>query len=278
LLSLRDSTLFDVLIFTYIYEHVVNELNTNYRVIIGIPPKFEFIKRYVNNSENIYVMRIIDNINCYEQKFDIVCDIVTKNIKKDCCNYINRVCETIFGIDPINFRYPPRINYPLFNQFSDIVGINIESKNPNKINNILDINNLSTTLLDMNYELDYLSLLYLHNKNSIVNTKSNKIPKPLQTSITFESYSDIDIVHLKNILMKISQCRYFIGVDGELSLLAASIIGSGSVIVVSNHKSLLKSTFPGLNVLYYDDTMLCTKIKEILVEYNNSRFYDIFKS
>jgi len=223
LFCLADSDIYEILLFLHIFDYLRCNQNFNCRLVLGIKEEFQFIKNLYSDSSSIYFLKNLRDLSVYQKKFDYIFIIQKENILN--FDFLKR-CIGEFKVDPI------QLNIDLKNEFSDIIGVHYDFFS----NSNLDIS-LSTQNC-INQEIINCGLtiqnFYINNYKDISMFKNNNIKHiPLESQILIND-KGMRYKYFVSTIFKISECKFFIGIENYVTLLAYMILGKNRCIILNN--------------------------------------------
>lgn len=250
LFALRDSSLFEILLFLQIFPDVVKSLSGT-RVFLGIPPKYEFLKSIYPYKEYLYILRISDDVEPYARKFGCIIDlsqldIIPLHAEGD---LIRTICDDILGTQFLLDGRFIKFNLKSRNEYSDIIGLSSVSPYPNskaalsikcESEIVEDIKDCSFNVkrFDIDFEEDTMNF-------DLAVPTPQPVMKPMVVSCRVNGNVLIDLDKVTKLIYDIADCKYFVGVESELMLLASMILGPDQCILLSKDL-FFPTTFPEL--------------------------------
>jgi len=248
LISLSDLSFKELISFLHVFSIISEKIYK--RVFAGIPVKYEYIKLLLPNS-NYYILKNND-INCYLSKFQIIIKLY-KNDLYISNNYTNFILNNIFNIT--EYEIPQlTIKHQVNNVYSDIIGLSINDYSVYRsiVNELLEC-----SLLCEKFEFSIDDITKYDNTEEFDEQLGVKIFRPKDNSI---------INNVNNLITKISNCRYFIGNESDLSILSYMILGNNNFILLDSN-TYFKSTFPFIkNVIDVSNNYKNNSITDLLNE------------
>lgn len=228
LIALPRFSFSDILLFSHFISVLTK--NDSKKIYVGIPSKFEILKSLLPHFP-FYILRH-ENVEAYNAKFNIVINIDPEPFRNynnndlfDCLN------SEIFGID--NFILEPvMMNVVSRNKRSDKVGGYFLNNNKLLDSDIID--SITDEIVDSG--LDFNQFYY--NLNDFGSNISTHKPKKTESfNVTIHSpFNSKEILNLMKLVSMISECKYFIGVESDMLLLAYMIIGYDNCIILDQQK------------------------------------------
>lgn len=223
------SSLFKILYFIYFFKFI--KITYNLNCYLGIPERFYYLKNFLDNSNDIYVIKNSYRLESLSRKFDYLflfnnCDFIL--------DYNSNIYDNCFESFYV-YTSPLTIKSAHTNLYSDLVGVNLFGTQCMSNKDSLITKTTKNAVEKIGYELEIFK--YAYNYNNIYNSTQKGKFETIVNDLSPEHYQ------FSSIVKQISQYRYFIGVETDVFLLALMILGADNCILLDDNK-YLKSTFP----------------------------------
>lgn len=263
IISLMDSTLFEILIFLNIFDKIVS-MFPSHKLFLGLPSGFEFLKTLYTKNNLYFIAQ--PSYRFFANKFKIIIDITKTDIT------LSHVISNVNIFDNLQTKFLNNsfiITEPILlncntDEYSDIIGINFKSIYPNNISSVYDEVTKANIINELKQNGSFLQYIEYEYNSKAEYFKSDKIIKntPMSNN-TYNAKISNEFQYFRKIYNELITYRYFIGVEGLLSLLASMVLGSNKCIILSKNLFTLK-TFPNIKTVDITNEYIPNSISNII--------------